>query len=437
MSPLSMQTGSVQGAAENKSLETNRASKDQQLPWKVLGKSLGLPTIDQEQYWLNTAPYFNNLLIQCGYDVHQQYQYLAFYHRHVLPVLGPFIRSSAEANYISGFSAEGYPMELSVNYQASKATVRLGCEPVGEFAGTSQDPMNQFMTREVLGKLARLDPTFDLRLFDYFDSQFSLTRKEANLVASKLIKQRRQSKVIAFDLKDGAIIPKAYFFLKGKSLASGIPVQDIAFNAIESIAPKQIESPLLVLKAFVTKLFAKPTVTSDVFILAADCIIPQKSRIKLYVADSQLSLATLREFWTLGGSVTDSATMKGLEIAEELWRILQFDDAVCSHSNMDQLPLVVNYELSSGSATPKPQLYLPLHGRNDEAMANALTKFWEYLGWKGLAAQYKKDLYANNPCRNLAETTTVQRWVAFSYTESGGVYMTVYFHAVGGIQGDL
>jgi tryptophan 4-dimethylallyltransferase/cyclo-acetoacetyl-L-tryptophan dimethylallyltransferase len=62
---------------------------------------------------------------------------------------------------------------------------------------------------------------------------------------------------------------------------------------------------------------------------------------------------------------------------------------------MDQLPLVVNYELSSGSATPKPQLYLPLHGRNDEAMANALTKFWEYLGWKGLAAQYKKDLYAN------------------------------------------
>lgn len=112
------------------------------MPWKVLGKLLGLPTIDQGQYWLNTAPYLDNLLIQCGYDVHKQYQYLAFLHRHVLPVLGPFIRSSVEANYISGFSAEGYPMELSLNYQPSKATVRLGCEPVGEFAGTSQDPIN-------------------------------------------------------------------------------------------------------------------------------------------------------------------------------------------------------------------------------------------------------------------------------------------------------
>ncbi|KAF4151627.1 hypothetical protein CNMCM6069_003572 [Aspergillus lentulus] len=135
-------TDSVQGTTENKPLETIGTSKDQQLPWKVLGKSLGLPTIDQGQYWLNTAPYLDNLLIQCGYDVHKQYQYLAFFHRHVLPVLGPFIRSSVEANYISGFSAEGYPMELSLNYQPSKATVRLGCEPVGEFAGTSQDPMN-------------------------------------------------------------------------------------------------------------------------------------------------------------------------------------------------------------------------------------------------------------------------------------------------------
>ncbi|GFF71309.1 hypothetical protein IFM60648_03394 [Aspergillus lentulus] len=192
---------------------------------------------------------------------------------------------------------------------------------------------------------------------------------------------------------------------KGKSLVSGIPVQDAAFNAIESIAPKQIESPLLVLKTFVTKLSAKPTVTSDVFILA--------------------------------GRLRRSAKVAHQAIAGYLWRILQFDDAVCSHYNMDQLPLVVNYELSSSSATPKPQLYLPLHGRNDKAMANVLTRFWEYLEWKGLAAQYKKALYANNPCRNLTETATVQRWMAFSYTGSGGAYLTVYFHVVGGMQGNV
>ncbi|GFF24027.1 hypothetical protein IFM58399_00506 [Aspergillus lentulus] len=204
------------------------------------------------------------------------------------------------------------------------------------------------------------------------------------------------------------------FSSKGKSFVSGIPVQDAAFNAIESIAPKQIETPLLVLKTFVTKLFAKPTVTSDVFILAG--------RLHRSAKVAHQANSGLWADW--------SPTLPR-------WRILLFDDAVCSNSNMDQLTLVVNYELSSGSATPKPQVSLPLHGRNDEAMANVLTKLWEYSGWKGLAAQYKKALYANNPCRNLTETATVQRWMAFSYTGSGGAYLTVYFHAVGGMQGNL
>ncbi|GFG10815.1 hypothetical protein IFM61392_06590 [Aspergillus lentulus] len=245
--------------------------QDQQLPWKVLGKLLGLPTIDQGQYWLNTAPYLDNLLIQCGYDVHKQYQYLAFLHRHVLPVLGPFIRSSVEANYISGFSAEGYPMELSLNYQPSKATVRLGCEPL------------------------------------------SLTTSEANLAASKLIKQRRQSKVTAFDLKNGAIIPKAYLFLKRQ-----------VFYRVSLARPENLRHQAL---------------------------------CKTYCHQRRFILA---------GRLHRSA-----KVAHQA-------------------------ELSSSSATPKPQLYLPLHGRNDKAMANGLTKLWEYLGLKGLAAQHKKDLYADN-----------------------------------------
>ncbi|EAU29303.1 predicted protein [Aspergillus terreus NIH2624] len=445
MSPLTVKIGSVQCTAEQEAQSTNSKpweadlpSCDQNLPWKVLGRALGFSTIDQQEYWLNTAPFFNSLLIQNGYDVHQQYQYLSFYHRHIIPVLGPFIRPAAEARYLSGFSIEGYSMELSVNYQASKATVRLGCEPVSHFAGTSTDPLNQTITREVLGNLALSVPTVDLRLFDYFDSQLSLTISEANSAAAHLIKPRRQSKVIAFDLKNGGIVPKAYFFLKPKSLATGKSVHDIAFRTIEPIAARQqIESPLSILKTFVAELFAKSTITSDVFIIAIDCILPEQSRIKLYVADVQLNLATMRHLWTLGGSVADPTTLRGLEIAEELWNILQVGGETRSHTDVDQLPLVVNYELSSSSATPTPQLYLPLHGRNDESVANALTKFWEYLGWKGVAARYKKELYANNPCRNLSESTKVQRWVAFSYTESAGVYLTVYFHAVGGIQGNL
>jgi DMATS type aromatic prenyltransferase len=367
------------------------------LPWRVLGQALGFPNRDQELWWLHTAPFFNNLLIQCCYDVHLQYQYLCFYHRHILSVLGPFIRSGMEPDYLSGFTPEGYGFELSVNHQASGSVLRLGCEPQSEFAGTEHDRLNQFMARELLGRLARLDANIDLRWFNHFDSHLSLTHVEANAAAPHLVRHRWQTKVLAFDFKDGGITPKAYFFLKAKSIVTGIPIAVLAFEAIEHLG-KEFEAGLSVLKRFLSPcLVENPSETnaSEILLIALDCVAPSKSRLKLYVANTQLCLDSIRHFWTLGGHLHDPITVKGLAIAEKLWSILRSDETSRSHTDVDRLPLVLNYELKCGGETVRPQLYLPLHGQNDDSVSDGLTDFFKYLKWEGLATRYKQELIQN------------------------------------------
>ncbi|KAB8233939.1 putative dimethylallyl tryptophan synthase [Aspergillus alliaceus] len=410
------------------------------MAWRVLGQALKFMNRDQELWWLQTAPFFNQLLIQCGYPVESQYHYLCFYHRHILPVLGPFIRPGVSADNISLFTPEGYPLELSVNYQQSHSIVRLGCGPVSEFAGTVHDPLNQFKARELLGRLALLDSNIDLRWFDYFASQLTVTIEEANLASHHLIPPLRQTNEVAFDLKEEGIVPKGYFFLKPKSIVTGVPTGVLAFDAIERL-DAHFHASLAVLKEFLLPWLDaqndSDAAVSDVFLIGFDCVIPRKSRIKLYVVNTHLSFDNVRALWTLGGRFDDPVTTKGLLIAEKLWSVLHFKELSYADMDADQLPLAVYYEMKHGGTAPKPQLYLPLHGVNDDFIADALTKFFEYLEWGGFAARYKQELISNFPCHDIKQTKTAQRWVSFSYTEPAGVYLTVYFHPVQGKIGSL
>jgi DMATS type aromatic prenyltransferase len=191
--------------------------------WRVLGQALWFPNRDQELWWLHTAPFFNNLLTQCDYQIHEQYRYLCFYHKRILPVLGLFIRPGIEPDHLGCFTPEGYPFELSVNFQADRCVLRLGCGPVGPFDGTEHDSLNEYMARELLGKLAQLDTNIDLGWFDYFDSQLSLGTNEARAASKQLIHHLRQINEVAFDLKDGRMVPKSYFLVQPKSIVTGIP----------------------------------------------------------------------------------------------------------------------------------------------------------------------------------------------------------------------
>jgi DMATS type aromatic prenyltransferase len=367
------------------------------MPWRVLGQSLGFPNHDQELWWLHTAPYFSRLLIQYGYETHSQYQHLSFYHRHILPVLGPFIRPGTTPSYPSVLGPEGYPFELSVNFQKGRGVVRLACEPIGEFAGTEHDPLNQFKGGELVGKLAHLNPNVDVRWFNYFSSQLSLTREEANTATRHLIPCLQHTNVVAVDLQDGEIVPKGYFFLMPKSVVTGISTSALALNAMERL-DAGFEPSLSVLRQFLSPYFdtnVSGSANPQAFSLAFDCVEPRKSRLKLYVVSRDICMENIRALWTAGGRLNDPTTLRGLTIAEKLWSLLGFKDTVYSRMTMEQLPLQVNYGMKSGSSAIKPQLYLPLQDTTDELVADALTEFFKYLEWEGLASSYKDDLVSN------------------------------------------
>lgn len=377
------------------------ASPEPKLPYQILGHWLGFANRDEELWWLNTAPFLGNLLVQCNYDIHEQYQYLAFYHKHILPVIGPYVHPGIEPEWMGYFTSEGHPFEISLNLQESKAIVRLGFEPLSAVAGTDRDPLNQFMGREFLGQMARYQPCIDLKWFNHFDSELGLSLEEARTIAAKVPKQGRTQRVVGFDLKNGGVVPKAYFYPEHKARATGIPMARLVFDAIRKLEDsKTFSGSLEKLEKFLAPCFKNNTEdqsgnTTEVFIVAIDCLVPCKSRIKLYVGETQVTFARVTELWTLGGLLQDSTTLTGLRILEGIWNVLEMGDSQSPLKDFECLPLGFNYEFKPGAEYPKPQLYIPLHGKNDDVVAGKLTKVFDYLKWNGLAAKYKEELTSN------------------------------------------
>lgn len=365
------------------------------LPWRVLGKTLGFANREQELWWLNTSPFFNNLLVQCDYDVHEQYRYLSFYHKHILPVLGPFIRPGIAPDHLSCFTPEGYPFELSVNYQQDRSLLRLGCGPVGAYAGTEHDPLNKFKTRELLAQLALLEPSLDLEWYDYFESQFMLPVETARTVSQHLVRHARQTSQLAFDLKNGGFVTKAYVFPQPKSIATGIKTSTLVLKVIESLPDADFGPSMTLLKEYLLPESNPDASQLEVMLVGIDCVVPQSSRLKLYLVNKHLCLENMRDFWTFGGRLDDPTTMKGLAIAEKLWDLLGFSDTVYDTVGVDKLPLTFNYELKEKESTPRPQLYLPIQGKGDDFVADALAEFFKYLDWEGCAGRYKQELISN------------------------------------------
>ncbi|WEW59278.1 hypothetical protein PRK78_004747 [Emydomyces testavorans] len=386
-------------APKSSSMSVSPSAK--KLPYQVLGQWLGFSNHDQELWWLNTAPFLGNLLAQSNYDVDEQYQYLSFYHTHIVPVLGPYFHPGVEPHWMSYFTSEGHPLEVSLNLQGSKAIIRLGLEPLSPFAGSERDPLNQFMGREFLGQMARIQPCIDLQWFNHFDSELGLSLEDARAIAGTVPKQGKTQHLVGFDFKNGGIVPKAYFYPEHKARVTGVNTAKLLFNAVRKLEEsKSFSGALDTLEEFLAPCFKDKTEnqtenTTEVFILAIDCLVPSLSRIKLYVADTQVTFAKARELWTLGGVLNDATTLTGLRILEDIWNMLGIGDSCSSLMDVNRLPLLSNYEFKPGAPYPKPQLYIPLHGKNDDVVADQMTKVFEYLQWNGLAARYKEELASN------------------------------------------
>ena len=135
--------------------------------------------------------------------------------------------------------------------------------------------------------------------------------------------------------------------------------------------------------------------------IAFDCIDPHSAHIKVYTRSYQVSINNICDIFTLGGQLTDPATLKGLEILKDILphllalehhtkdSILTPPNLLCPHGGF-----VVAHELTPDHPVPEMKVYIPVwrYAVTNKAVEEGLAGCLQHIGWYGEAMSYSPDL---------------------------------------------
>ncbi|KAF4212306.1 hypothetical protein CNMCM5878_001409 [Aspergillus fumigatiaffinis] len=402
------------------------------MPYRTLSRSMIFANLDRYQYWHQIGPVLGKMLMDGKYSIHQQYEYLSLFAHLIIPRLGPF-PSPGRDIYRCLLGGTG-PVELSQNFQKLGSTARLAFEPTSYLASTGFDPFNRHAVHATLAELRMTDSaTVDLELHHTLAAHLTLTDRDEQLLTAELAKTNWKSQILlALDLTKTGITVKEYFYPVLKAASTDHSVAELCFSAIRKVDVQgRLAAPCKAIEAHMQR-----QTQTDIYFLSVDLVEPGTTRFKLYLMELEVTLAKLEEHWTLGGTLTDEETMRGLQMIRELWADLGIVDgkrAVPERPSLPGDPLSIvpffmNYEINPGQPLPKPKFYFPLIGISDLKIANVLAAFFERHGMHDLATVYPENLQSYYPGEDLASATDRQAWLSASYTEEKGPYLTVYYH---------
>ncbi|KAJ5339116.1 hypothetical protein N7452_005844 [Penicillium brevicompactum] len=409
-------------------------------PTEVIASTWVFPTEDQAQWWQDTGPLLERFLQAASYNAPTQYQCLLFFIQHLIPALGPYPQ-----RWRSTISRSGLPIEFSLNFQKnSKQLVRIGFEPVGILSGTASDPFNSIPIADMITRLRQLPllKGFDPLDFNALNTSCQLSQAETDALQApgyESIPLKSQA-AFGFDLlRDGNIVVKGYIFPHLKARATGVKMATLISETVH-----RFDTEAQFLKSFllVHDYMKESSGYNEYTFLSCDCLDRSKQRLKLYGAHTEVVWAKIAEMWTLGGRLSDEPEIqRGLEILQQFWNMLKlhegnrpfaggFDDGSRLEGD-DQIasPIIWNYELHPGHSWPVPKFYFPVHAENDQLVASALAGFFGYLGWEVEARSYADTFRALYSEHDVAETSRLQSWISFSYTQKKGPYLSVYYHS--------
>lgn len=363
------------------------------MPEKVLSRSLDFRTEDQELWWHDIAPLTNRLLDLVGYSTHDQYEHLCYIYRFVLPALGLYPRPGL--SQITTAVPGGRSFELSVNYQNGKSTLRYDFEPSSSLAGTSRDPYNQLMTAELMSKLELGGANIDLFWYHHFINTLGLTSRDKATLKDQKTGHATTQYMVAWDLKQASNnMLKMYLFPMLKACATGVPAGRLVMDAVASGSPQIKDSPAF---SMLEEYLTERNLMENVCILSWDCEDVASSRLKVYIADPEVTLERIVDMWTLGGRLSSSKrNQQGLAHLKQFWSRLNIPEGSRSTYELGQPEqsdgrsgLTFNWEFKAGSSEPDPKLYVPCMGENDGALARGLSTYFNDLGWSDLAGSYE------------------------------------------------
>lgn len=370
-------------------------------PCRILTNALLFPNEDQYFWWNVVAPTIQELMIKSNYNLAHQYQHLIFIYRYIIPGLGPRPKPNGQPHWHSFMTDDFTPLEISVNFHDSKATVRFGFEPICDLAGTERDPANRQASANFLHKLSQ-DASVGVNLgwYNHFAKELLVAPENMASVLAKFPSDEHQTQnMFAFGFQGDQAPMQAYIMPLLKSAETGISPSRLIFDSILKL--DRVEAPLApALGLIEAYMAAHPEMRAEA--AAFDCVDPHQSRIKLYLRAYHTSLHDVLDVYTLGGRLKDDTTLAGIKILRELWPLLL--DVPAGYKDEDPLPskshrtagFLYNIHIRPGKTYPETQVYIPVrhYGKNDLAVAQGLATYFRRQGWNDLADSYAKDLQA-------------------------------------------
>ncbi|KAL3480555.1 aromatic prenyltransferase [Aspergillus californicus] len=362
------------------------------VPFQTLTGCLNFANEAELQWWMDSGSLFARMLQLADYNTHQQYQHLLFFHRYVIPYFGPY-----PPKWKTILTKSGAPIEYSLNFQqSSNPVIRMSFEPLNEESGTTADFFNKKPSEQLVAEAVKNGLNlFDMALFDHFAADIFISDAEIGNIPDVAEYPIKTHTGLGFDLKGDDVVVKGYVLPRWKSISTGVPVSTLVKESIN-----RIKDRLDCAQAFdLLDEFLDQTGSYNLHtFLAWDCTSINKSRLKIYGVDNQVSLPTIENIWTMGGRLTDASATQGLKLLERFWELLDIDQTPRHYAGGEEkhldfgpektLPFFWNYEIKSGCNRPFPKIYFPVYGENDFKVALAVSRFFASLGWEDKARSY-------------------------------------------------
>ena len=282
------------------------------------------------------------------------------------------------------------PIEYSWSWdtRTGPPKIRFSIEAISPEAGTEADAFNQKMSMELVHQVNSIVPNIDWTLFDHFRENFCSQNTKGRLGCRiQDVEQSSASSIfLAFEMDKVDVAVKAYF-IPVKAEQVGMSRRSVLTQSIRSLEGPGYSMPSYDrMLAFMTDHAAGSRV--DIVGIAVDCVIPSKSRIKLYVRSPQTSFDSVCSMMSMGGKL-NTFSKAALTDLRTLWQLtlcldenFPTDSDLCSR-NHQTAGVLYNFDIRAGNDWPQPKVYIPVrhYAPNDLAAAKGLAS---YLASKGL-----------------------------------------------------
>lgn len=276
------------------------------------------------------------------------------------------------------------PVELSWEWGVYDGGPNIHCsfEPIGRFASTQLDPLNQFAALRFVQEQCYRNPKLDLTWFEHFKSLLSFETDEASQRQAYQSEGHQSRIFLGYDILGEGVTFKAYFMPAFKALSEGISKRSLIEQTIGSL-PGYCEEKFQafkILENFLDSTEIGSKLTPE--IVAIDCVAPSDSRIKIYVRDRSTSFVHVRRIMTLS-ECEDPGMEQMLQKLKSLWALVlgleaDFDEAAeLPGKNHRTAGILYYFEIRPGRSRPTTKVYIPVrhYGENDLDIARGVVAF--------------------------------------------------------------